>query len=73
MINLINVCHRPDGLEVSELGYKGNALVCHRPDGLEVTPISRLMTWYVCHRPDGLEVLDTSALNRTGFVGDSIF
>ena len=31
----VNVCHRPDGLEVSRLGCTDQDQVCHRPDGLE--------------------------------------
>ena len=31
----INVCHRPDGLEVRSVACWGLQFVCHRPDGLE--------------------------------------
>ena len=51
----LDVCHRPDGLEVGHKKEPHLRLVCHRPDGLEVIHSLPVSPQIVCHRPDGLE------------------
>ncbi len=51
----MNVCHRPDGLEVLLRSDPAQSCVCHRPDGLEDSQNGQPFSLKVCHRPDGLE------------------